>query len=271
MFPTRNGTGVLLIPAYIDHGSTSGNATSHVVSKKLSNVHVKFLPPHLTSELQPLDQGIIQAMKANYRQSMLHSLLATVGKFHAATEFAKSLTVFDAIRWISSAWNNVQEETILKFFRRAGFASPETYLQEQEDSTRESDLVRALPEALQFEVASEDNILENKANIPVHENTASTTEGILEDIMTGRVQGAPLDDEQEVEEEEVDQQPPNRPPSHSEALQQVHSLMQSVQTKLPHLQPTLSNIYSEIERNWATANIQKKKQTTLHQFFTTPK
>ena len=44
------------------------NAPSHVVSKKLSNVHVKFSPPHLTSELQPLDQGIIEAMKANYRR-----------------------------------------------------------------------------------------------------------------------------------------------------------------------------------------------------------
>jgi hypothetical protein len=47
--------------------------------------------------------------------------------------------------------------------------------------------------------------------------------------------------------------------------------MQFAQTNLPHLQPTLINIYGEIERNWATANIQKKKQTTLHQFFTTPK
>jgi len=188
------------------------NATSHVVSKKLSNVHVKFLPPHLTSELQPLDQGIIQAMKANYRKSMLHSLLAAVGKFNTATEFAKSVTVFDGIRWISSPWNNVREETILKCFRRAGFASPGIDLQEQEDSTSESDLVSALPEALQFDVASEDDILENEANIPVHENIASTAKGILEGIMTGRVQGAPLDDEQEVEEEEVDQQPPNRLP-----------------------------------------------------------
>ena len=148
-------------------------------------------------------------MKANYRKSMLHSLLAAVGKFNTATEFAKSVTVFDAIWWISSAWNNVREETILTCLWRAGFASPETDLQEQEDSTRESDLVSPLPEALQFEVASEDDILENKATIPVHENIASTAEGILEDIMTGRVQGAPLDDEQEVEEEEVDQQPPN--------------------------------------------------------------
>jgi len=24
MFPTQNGTGVLFIPAYVDHGSTSG-------------------------------------------------------------------------------------------------------------------------------------------------------------------------------------------------------------------------------------------------------
>jgi hypothetical protein len=179
------------------------NPANHVVSKKLSNVHVKFLPPHLTSELQPLD---LQAMKTNYSKSMLHSLLAAVGKFNAVAEFAKSVTVFDAIRWISSAWNNVLEEIILKCFRRAGFASPETELHEQEDSTSDSDLVSALPEALQFEVASEDDILENEANIPVRENITSTAEGILEDIMMGRVQGLPLDNEQEVEEE-VDQLP----------------------------------------------------------------
>ena len=60
-------------------------------------------------------------------------------------------------------------------------------------------VVSALPEALQFEVASEDDILENEANIPMHGNITSTAEGILEDIMMGRVQGAPLDDEQEME------------------------------------------------------------------------
>ena len=150
-------------------------------------------------------------MKANYRKSMLHSLLAAIRQFNTVNEFAKPVTVFDAIRQISSTWNNFQEETILKCLWRAGFALPETDLQEQEDSTSESDLVSALPEALQFEGASEDDILENEANIPVQENITSTAEGILEDIMTGRVQGAPLDDEQKVEEEEVNQQPPNRP------------------------------------------------------------
>jgi hypothetical protein len=55
------------------------NASSHVVSKKLINVHVKFLLPHLTSDLQPLNQGIIQVIKDNYTISMLHSLLDAVG------------------------------------------------------------------------------------------------------------------------------------------------------------------------------------------------
>ena len=62
---------------------------------------------------------------------MLHSLLAAVGKFNTATEFAKAVTVFDAIRRNSSASNNVQEESIRNYFRRAGFATPETDLQER--------------------------------------------------------------------------------------------------------------------------------------------
>jgi len=59
-------------------------------------------------------EQVVMLLKASYRKSMLHSLLAAVGKLNTATEFAKSVTVFDAIRWISSAWNNVREETILK-------------------------------------------------------------------------------------------------------------------------------------------------------------
>jgi hypothetical protein len=64
----------------------------------------------------------------------------------------------------------------------------------------------------------------------VHEKITCNAEGILEYIMTGRVRGTSLDDELEVKEEEADQQPPNPPPSHSDALQHVHSLMQFVPT-----------------------------------------
>jgi hypothetical protein len=47
------------------------NATSHRGAKEITNVKVKFLPTNLTSEVQPLDQGIIRAVKSRYRKQML--------------------------------------------------------------------------------------------------------------------------------------------------------------------------------------------------------
>ena len=52
MFPTQNGTGVLFIPAYIDHGSTSGQSngasrcyvSSRWIAFSCSNCTVILLP-----------------------------------------------------------------------------------------------------------------------------------------------------------------------------------------------------------------------------------
>jgi predicted HAD superfamily phosphohydrolase YqeG len=56
------------IPLIVD------NATSHRVTKVMSNVTVKFLPSCLTSEVQPSDHGIIRAVKARYRMKCCHIL-----------------------------------------------------------------------------------------------------------------------------------------------------------------------------------------------------
>jgi len=42
-----------------------------------------------------MEHVVVMLLKANYRKSMLHSLLAAVGKFNTAIEFAKSVTVLD--------------------------------------------------------------------------------------------------------------------------------------------------------------------------------
>ena len=46
------------------------NATSHS-NLQLCNVKLKFLPANTTSILQPLDQGIILAVKRNYSKTQL--------------------------------------------------------------------------------------------------------------------------------------------------------------------------------------------------------
>ena len=53
---------ILHILLYID------NCTAHP-KVHLSNIKLIFLPPNTTSQLQPLDAGIIQAVKMIYRKS----------------------------------------------------------------------------------------------------------------------------------------------------------------------------------------------------------
>ena len=50
MFPTQNGTGVLFIPAYIDHGSTSGqsNGASRYVVYYLLHVFLETLSTRIS-------------------------------------------------------------------------------------------------------------------------------------------------------------------------------------------------------------------------------
>ena len=50
------------------------NAPPHPKDFRLSNVEVVFLPVNITSLLQPLDQGIIVAIKKNYRKRLLKAV-----------------------------------------------------------------------------------------------------------------------------------------------------------------------------------------------------
>jgi hypothetical protein len=64
------------------------NASSHVVSSievgkshgfstlKLSNMTLVFLPPNVTSVVQPLDQGIIPSFKIQYKKKLLRWVLS---------------------------------------------------------------------------------------------------------------------------------------------------------------------------------------------------
>ena len=62
----REGRRVLLVD----------NCSAHNVIPRLANVRVEYLPPNCTSILQPLDLGIIRAVKARYRKSLIRLILA---------------------------------------------------------------------------------------------------------------------------------------------------------------------------------------------------
>ena len=53
------------------------NATSHV-NLELLNVHIHFLPPNITSLLEPMDAGIIRNFKLKYKALFVQWLLDMV-------------------------------------------------------------------------------------------------------------------------------------------------------------------------------------------------
>ena len=111
---TRNGRKILLL---LD------NARCHPavnIVGKYSNIKVVFLPPNTTSELQPLDLGIIKTFKTYYRKLFMWYVLTKIDQCSSATEVSNSITILQAIYWISEAWRSVDSEVIKKCFRKSG-------------------------------------------------------------------------------------------------------------------------------------------------------
>ena len=95
------------------------NATCHP-HLKLSNIKLTFLPPKTTCRLQPLDAGIIRLVKALFRKELVRYVVKCLKEMDGkATEICKKkVTVFEAIKWISSAWECVSNTTAAKCFAK---------------------------------------------------------------------------------------------------------------------------------------------------------
>src|SRR6266498_3129911 len=59
------------------------NALTHALYETtyLTNITIKYLPPNITSHLQPCDQGIINSFKSQYRKLYLRNRVKAFDKF----------------------------------------------------------------------------------------------------------------------------------------------------------------------------------------------
>ena len=97
------------------------NASSHDKDLHLTNINLQFLPSNSTSRLQPLDQGIIKAIKAHYRKRLMEAALVCLDQGKYKSEVVKSVTVLDACYWLASAVKSVKKTTVKKCFAMSGF------------------------------------------------------------------------------------------------------------------------------------------------------
>ena len=73
------------------------------------------LPANATSKLQPMDQGIINNLKALYRNKVLSKLICSLDKGTDST-----VTLLDALHYINAAWDGILQTTVRKCFQKCG-------------------------------------------------------------------------------------------------------------------------------------------------------
>jgi len=93
------------------------NASSHVLkSLTIGSVTIQFLPPNVTSVIQPMDQGAIALLKRRFRKDLLERLIL---KDDLVTAL-KGIDVLVALKMAASAWCTIRPTTLAKCWKPIG-------------------------------------------------------------------------------------------------------------------------------------------------------
>ena len=89
--------------------------SEELLSSDDGRIIVKYLPPNVTSLIQPMSQGVLATVKRYYRAGLLQKYM---DEGIDPRMFWKNLTVLDAIYEVSRAWNMVKSSTITKAWKK---------------------------------------------------------------------------------------------------------------------------------------------------------
>ena len=96
------------------------NCSAHIepIDYDLKAIQLEFLPPNTTSQLQPLDAGIIRTFKAYYRQGFLR--LAILRDEEDATRNPFKISQLEAMELAKEAWSRVSALAISNCWKHVG-------------------------------------------------------------------------------------------------------------------------------------------------------
>lgn len=77
---------------------------------KDSFIRIMFLPPNVTPILQPMDQNVIQAIKMQYKKSLLYTVLS---KDDSVIKSLNQVNLKDVVFSLANAWENLNKKVIV--------------------------------------------------------------------------------------------------------------------------------------------------------------
>ena len=98
------------------------NCSAHPQELKTrdGSVTCMFLPPNTTSLIQPMDQGVLQAMKNRYKRKLLQKVICDqdLDPTQNIKEIVKQHTVKDALYMLADAWEEGHADSIFKAYSK---------------------------------------------------------------------------------------------------------------------------------------------------------
>ena len=95
-----------------------GNCPARLNVDKLKAIELVFLPPNTTLKTQPMDQGVIRALKAFYRTNFVRRQI----KYIDAGRTTPKINILEAMRMLVRSWDALSANTVKNCFRKAGIS-----------------------------------------------------------------------------------------------------------------------------------------------------
>lgn len=96
------------------------NASSHPDAEEMidGDIKIMFLPPNVTALCQPMDQGVLAAIKKRYRRKLLSSIVTGIDEGQDLITRLKKLDLLDVIGWVSASWDELEQITLVRSWKK---------------------------------------------------------------------------------------------------------------------------------------------------------
>ena len=100
------------------------NCSAHPRVQGLQSIELIFFPPNTTSEIQPCDQGIIQALKVHYRKNMVKRLITAINSGSTAANATSRSLSWMAFKCYEECGNQSRNPRSATAFAKEALSSP---------------------------------------------------------------------------------------------------------------------------------------------------
>ena len=98
------------------------NCSAHPDAEELvsadGQIFAFFLPPNVTSLIQPMDQGVLESLKRRYKKKLLHRLLLEDEVGTNIADFLKQVNMKVVVDFAVESWKEITTTTLRKSWRK---------------------------------------------------------------------------------------------------------------------------------------------------------